>query len=182
MLKKMIVAGLAIAVLVGCGGPPKAEIEKATLAKKKADEAMAEVYAAESYSAATAAWNEGQELVKKGDNDKAKAKYVEAATAFDKSAADAPAGKDAMKAEVEKSITDFETAWTAGKKDMTKAGSKMKGDDKTAFEKMMADCEAGLAECKDMMSKDDIKGAKDKMASVMDNHKAITEKMAPKKM
>ncbi len=52
MLKRMILSGLAVAVLVGCGGPPKEEIEKAKAAKAAADKVNAVVYAAEVYNAA----------------------------------------------------------------------------------------------------------------------------------
>jgi hypothetical protein len=180
MLKRMIVAGMAAVILIGCGGPPKAEMDKATMAKKKADEAMAEVYAAEAYTAGSTAWKEGEELVKKSEFDKAKAKYVEAAAKFDEAANGAAAGKEAMKAETEKMIADFEAAWGAGEKAMKTAAGKMKGDDKTNFEKMMGDCVTGLGEAKDLLSKDDIKGAKEKIMMCMDNHKAMTEKMAKK--
>jgi len=179
-MKKMIVAALAAVILIGCGGPPKAEMDKATMAKKKADEAMAEVYAAEAYTAGATAWKDGEELVKKSDFAKAKAKYVEAAAKFDEAAAGSAAGKEAMKAETEKMIADFEAAWGAGEKDMKKAGMKMKGDDKTNFDKMMGDCVTGLGEAKEMLGKDDIKGAKEKIMMVMDNHKAMMEKMASK--
>lgn len=182
MLKRIVLSMMALSlaafVLIGCGGPPKEDMDKATMAMKKAVEAKADMYAKDMYEAGDKAMKEGAELVKKNEFDKAKAKYMEATKQFDAAAKAAPDAMNAMKAEVEKAIADFETAWTAGEKDMMKKMGMAKKDDKAKMDKMMTDAKAKLAEAKEKAAAGDYVAAK---AAIEEAGKMHMEMMPAKK-
>ena len=123
MFKKiaLMTSALALMIIVGCGGPPTEDINKAKAAKVTADAAKAEMYAKDQYDAGTKAWNDGEAAVKGKEWDKAKKAYVESAKQFDAAAKAAPAGHDAMKADLTARMAKLEADHNdKAMKDMTK--------------------------------------------------------------
>ena len=165
MLRRIVLgtAALAVVVLIGCGGPPTAEINKAKAAKTTADGANASMYVKEQYDAAAKAWNDGEMAVKAKEWDKAKKAYMDAATQFDAAAKAAPAAHDAMKTELTDRLAkaDEMHAKMAKDKAMMAKIKMMKKDDKMKADNMMKECEAAVAAAKDALGKDDLMAAKD---------------------
>ena len=184
MLKKIVLmtSALALFVLVGCGGPPNEEIAKAKAAKATADAAKADMYAKDAYDAGTKAWNDGEAAVKGKEWDKAKKAYAESAKQFDAAAKAAPAGHDAMKADLTARLAKLEADHNdKAQKDMMKKMATMKKDDKMKMDKMMKDCKDSEMAIKDALAKDDLMTAKDKCEADEKNHADMTSMMNPPK-
>lgn len=185
MLKRIVLSTVTLAVvtLIGCGGPPKDLIDKATMAQKKAMEAKADVYAKDDFDAATAAMTKGSEAVKKSDWDGAKKAYTEAATKFDAATAAAPAAMEAMKTELTARLAKGEAdhAKMMADKAMMKKIGMMKKDDKAKADKMMADCKAALAAAKAALDGGDLMEAKAQMDKDDQIHADMMAMLAPPK-
>lgn len=167
MLKRMILAGLAVAVLIGCGGPPKEEIEKAKTAKANADKVNAAVYAKEAYDAAATLNKDADELIKKSEFDKAKAKLIEAIKKYDEAAKAAPENMKNMAAEMKTAVENFKKDWEAYGKDKAVAAAvkKMKKDDAKKYNDAKAAIE-GMVKDTEGMIETDPAGAKAKMDEI----------------
>lgn len=167
MLKRMILAGLAVAVLIGCGGPPKEEQEKAKAAKANADKANAAVYAVEAYNAAATLDKDAAELIKKNEFDKAKAKLIEAIKKYDEAAKAAPENMKAMAAEMKTAVENFKKDWEAYGKDkaVAVAVKKLKKDQAKTYTDAKAGIEGMVKDVEGMIDTDPA-GAKAKMDEV----------------
>lgn len=174
-------SALALMIVIGCGGPPQEEINKAKANKAAAETAKADVYATDQYDAGAKAWVAAEEAGFVKDWAKAKKDYAEAARLFDVAAKAAPAGHDQMKNDVSKAIADFDTKMGAGNKDMASKMKTMKKEDKAAMDKAGKECAALSAEAKDMLGKDDISGAKDKIDEANKHLDEMAAKMMPAK-
>lgn len=184
MLKRIVLSTVTLAVvtLIGCGGPPKDLIDKATLAQKKATEAKADVYAKEDFDAATAAMTKGSDAVKKSDWDGAKKAYTEAAAKFEAAAKAAPDNMKKATEDATKMVADMKAMMDANAKDkaMMAAMKAMKKDDKAKFDAMNKEVAAMVTEAEGMIA-DNAMGALEKLSAAkakMDEMKAMT---APKK-
>ena len=164
MLKRTLLAlGLAAFVLVGCGGPPKEDIEKAGKAKVAAEAAKAADYAKENYDAAVAAMTAGAEAVKKSEWEKAKKAYMDAAAKFTAAAAEAPAKMKEMQDAATAKVADLKKmAGEVAKDKMVMAA--MKGKDKAKFETMMKEANAMITEGEGMIA-DNAVGATEKLTA-----------------
>ena len=131
-MKKFLTLALAVA-LIGCASEPKAEKDAATKAKDAADKVEAGVYAKAGYDDAVAAWTKAEGMNKEKKFDEAKKAYVDATTKFNKSAADAPAGKDEMMKAADAAKADAMKAMEASGKDKMVMAA-MKGKDKAKYE------------------------------------------------
>ncbi len=184
MLKKitLMTSALALMIIIGCGGPPTEEINKAKAAKATADAANAGTYAKDQYDAGTKAWMDGEAAVKGKEWDKAKKAYATAATQFDAAGKAAPAGHDAMKADLTarmaKLAADHNDKAMA---DMKKKMATMKKDDKMKMDKSMADCKANEAAAADLIAKDDLVGAAEKITADEAVHAGMMTMMNPPK-
>jgi hypothetical protein len=186
MVKRIVVTVMAIAfpvmLLVGCGGPPKEEMEKTKMNKTKAMEAKADTYAKDLFDAAAAAETAGADAVKKSDWDKAKKSYADAAKKFEDAGKAAPAGHDAMKADLTARMAKLEADHNdKAMADMKKKMGTMKKDEKAAMEKMVADCKANEAAAKDLIAKDDLVAAGEKIAADEKTHADMALKLNPPK-
>lgn len=182
MLKKLIVAGLALA-LIGCAGEPKAEKMKASKAKEAADAAKAEFYAGETYTAGVTAWTDAEAAVAKKEFDKAKKGYMEAEAKFKAAAAEVPDAMNKMKEELTAKMTAMEeehTKMMADKAMMKKIGM-MNKDDKAKADKMMNDCKEAMAAAKEALASGDLMMAKEKMEMDEKLHAEMSEMMMPAK-
>ena len=156
-LMSVVVLGLVV-LTVGCGSPPKADIDTAKAALEQAATAGAEQYAADSLKAAQdvqAALDaelKAQEGKWFGSYDKAKQLAVDAKAAADKAAADAAAGKEKAKADASAAVSEAKTLLAEAQGLLDKApkgkGSAadievMKGDLQTAGT-AITDAEAAL--------------------------------------
>ncbi|HMW33587.1 MAG TPA: hypothetical protein PKJ64_08760 [bacterium] len=186
MLKRVVlsVATLTLAafVLIGCGGPPKELIEKATVAMKKATEAKADVYAKEAFDAANAALNKGAEAVKKSDWDGAKKAYTEAAAQFEAAAKAAPEAMKAKMEEAKAGIAAAKKAWEdMGKDKMLMAATKlMKKDDKAKYDAMGKEVEGAVKGAEGMMETDPM-GALSSLAMATEKMDAMKKMAMPAK-
>lgn len=164
MVKKTLLAlGLAAFVLIGCGGPPKEEIEKANKAKVAADAAKAADYAKETYDAAMASMTAGSDAVKKSEWDKAKKSYMEAGAKFTAAAAEAPAKMEEMKTAATAKVDELKKMMEAtGKDKMVMAA--MKGKNKATFEGMMKEATAMMTEGEGMIAENAM-GAMEKLTA-----------------
>jgi hypothetical protein len=168
MLKRIVVLAMAVVlpvvVLIGCGGPPKEDIEKATKAKAAADAAKADVYSKDSYDAAMAAWKEGTDLDKKSDFGKSKVKYQEAAKKFDEAAKAAPDNMKKAQDDATAMVATLKAAKEAYGKDKKAmmAAKGMKKDDKAKYDAAMKEFDAMLAEGEGMIA-DNAMGAMEKL-------------------
>lgn len=185
MLKRIILAttALAVTVLIGCGGPPTEDINKATAAKKSADEVNAATFVKEQYDAASASMTAGEAAVKAKEWDKAKKAYMEAAAKFGEAAKAAPAAKDAMKAELTDRLAKAEENHAKMSKDKVMAAAMMKLDKdmKAKAENMKKECAAAIAAAKDALAKDDLMAAKDALDKDDSIHKDMTAMLSAKK-
>jgi len=164
MVKRTLLAlGFAAFILIGCGGPPKEDIEKANKAKASADAVKAADYAKENYDAATASMTAGSDAVKKSEWDKAKKAYMEAGAKFTAAATEAPAKmkemQDAATAKVEELKKMMEA--TAKDKMVMKA---MNGKDKAKFAAMKTEAETMMKDGEGMIA-DDAMGAMEKLTA-----------------
>ncbi len=164
MLKRTLLAlGLAAFVLIGCGGPPKEDIEKATKAKASADAVKAADYAKETYDAATAAMTAGAEAVKKSEWDKAKKAYMEAGAKFTAAATEAPAKMKEMADAATAKVADLKKMATEIVKDKGVMAA-LKGKDKAKFEAMLKDANTMITEGEGMIA-DNAMGATEKLTA-----------------
>ena len=156
MLKRMILAGLAVAVLVGCGGPPKELQEKAAQLQKKALEVKADVYAKADYDAATAAVTKGLDAIKKSDWDGSKKAYTEGVAKFEAAIKAAPEGMKAATEEAKKAIADIKAAWEAYGKDKAAAAAvkKLKKDEAGKYAALKTEIETAVKEAEGMIEAD----------------------------
>jgi hypothetical protein len=160
MLKKLALAGLALAIL-GCASEPKEEKMKASKAKESAEAAKAAVYAKETYDAGVKSWTSAEAANGKEDFDKAKKGYMEAEAKFKAAAAEAP---DKEKSAMEEATKMMETM-NADKASMMKdrmVMNAMKGKDKGKYADMMKEVDNLMTEAAGMMESDAI-GAMEKM-------------------
>ncbi len=186
MLKRIVVTAMAIAfpvmLLVGCGGPPKEDIEKTAMNKKKAMEAKADSYSKDMFDAAAAAETAGADAVKKSDWDKAKKSYMDAAKKYDDAAKAAPEGM--------KKATDDATAMaTTMNKDMETMNKdkammamamKMKKEDKAKHDADMKAMTEMMKDASGMVAADPM-GAMEKMNTVKAKMDEMKASMTPKK-
>jgi hypothetical protein len=164
MVKRTLLAlGLAAFVLIGCGGPPKEDIEKAGKAKVAADAAKAADYAKETYDAAVASMTAGADAVKKSEWEKAKKAYMEAGTKFTAAAAEAPAKMKEMQDATTAKVADLKKMMEATAKDKMVMAA-MKGKDKAKFEAMKKEAEAMMTEGEGMIA-DNAMGAMEKLTA-----------------
>ncbi len=177
----MILSGLAVAVLVGCGGPPKEEIEKAKASKAAADKVNAAVYSADAYNAAATLDKDAQELIKKSEFDKAKAKLIEAIKKYDEAAKAAPENMKTMGEETKKAIADFKAAWEAYGKDKVAAAAvkKMKKDEAKTYADAKAAIETMVKDAEGMIEADPA-GAKAKVDEINAKFNDLKAMTAPK--
>ncbi len=168
MLKRIVVLAMAVVlpvvVLVGCGGPPKEDIEKATKARAAADAAKADVYSKDSYDAAMAAWKEATDLDKKSDFGKSKVKYQEAAKKFDEAAKAAPDNMKKAQDDATAMVASMKASMDAHGKDkkMMMAVKGMKKDDKAKYDAAMKEATAMVTEAEGMIA-DNAMGAMEKL-------------------
>ncbi len=184
MLNKIaaIISALALMVLIGCGGPPQEEINRAKATKAGAEEAKADVYAADLYDAGAKAWVEAEEAGFAKNWAKAKKDYAEAAKQFEAAGKAAPKGHDDMKADLTARMAKLEADHNdKAMADMKKKMATMKKDDKAAMDKMMADCKANEAAAKDLIAKDDLAGAQEKIVADEATHAGMMTMMNPPK-
>ena len=167
-MKKMIVMGMivtAMAVLIGCGGPPQEEIAKAEAAKASADAAKANIYVKDAYGLASMAWNDGEAAVKAKEWDKARKAYADAARQFDEAAKGAPAGHNAMKKELTDRMLEKSKKHQEMEKEIFPAMKKMTKDNEAKARKLIEECEAATQAAEEALAKDDLAAAKEKMDS-----------------
>lgn len=185
MLRRIVLGttALAVMVLIGCGGPPTEDINKAKANKTAADGANASVYAKDQYDAGVKAWNDGEAAVKAKEWDKAKKAYMEAGKQFDAAAKAAPGAHDAMKAELTDRLAKAEENHAKMEKDKAMAASMMKlnKDNKAKAENMKKECKAAVAAAKDALAKDDLMAAKDALDKDDSIHKDMTAMLTPAK-
>ncbi len=185
MLKRILlsITALAVMVLIGCGGPPTEDINKATAAKKAADGVNAATYAKEQYDAATKAWTDGEAAVKAKEWDKAKKAYMESTKQFDAAAKAAPGNHDAMKAEITDRIAKAEENHAKMEKDKALMAMimKLKPADKAKADNMKKECKAAIAAAKDALAKDDLMAAKEALDKDENIHKDLMAMMPTKK-
>ena len=185
MLKRIVLGmtALTVMVLIGCGGPPTEDINKATAAKKTADGANAAMYVKDQYDAATASMTAGEAAVKAKEWDKAKKAYMEAAKAFDAAAKAAPAAHDAMKAEITDRIAKADENHAKMEKDKAMMASmmKLKKEDKAKADNMVKECKAAVAAAKEALAKDDLMAAKEALDKDDNLHKELMAMMPTKK-
>lgn len=185
MLKRILLSAtaLAVVVLIGCGGPPTEDINKATAAKKAADGANAAMYVKDQYDAATASMTAGEAAVKAKDWDKAKKAYMEAAKAFDAAAKAAPGAHDALKAELTDRLAKAEEGHAKMEKDKAMMASmmKLKKEDKAKADNMVKECKAAVAAAKEALAKDDLMAAKEALDKDDNIHKDLMAMMPTKK-
>lgn len=164
MLKRILLAlSIAAFVLIGCGGPPKEDIEKAGKAKVAADAAKAADYAKETYDAAAASMTAGADAVKKSEWEKAKKAYMEAGAKFTAAAAEAPAKMKEMQDAATAKVADLKKmAADVAKDKMVMAA--MKGKDKAKFEGMMKEATAMMTEGEGMIAENAM-GATEKLTA-----------------
>ncbi|MBL7995724.1 hypothetical protein JNM05_10170 [bacterium] len=164
MVKRTLLAlGLAAFVLIGCGGPPKEDIEKAGKAKVAADAAKAADYAKETYDAAAKSLNDGVEAVKKSEWEKAKKAYMDATAKFTAAAAEAPAKMEEMKTAATAKVDELKKMMEAtGKDKMVMAA--MRGKDKAKFQAMTKEAGDMITEGEGMIAENAM-GAMEKLTA-----------------
>lgn len=162
MVKRTLLAlGLAAFVLIGCGGPPKEDMEKATKAKASADAVKAADYAKENYDAASAAMTAGSDAVKKSEWEKAKKAYMDATAKFNAAAAEAPGKMKEMQDAATAKVADLKKMMEATAKDKMVMAA-MKGKDKAKFEAMKKEAETMMTEGEAMIAENAM-GAMEKL-------------------
>lgn len=181
MLKRMILSGLAVAILVGCGGPPKEEQDKAKTAKANADKVNAAVYSKEAYDAAEALVKDANEMIKKSEFDKAKAKLIEAIKKYDEAAKAAPDNMKKMGEDAKAAIAAFKTEWEAYGKDKAAAAAvkKMKKDDAAKYSTLKNEIETAVKDAEGMCEADPA-GANTKIEEIKAKFADLKAMTAPK--
>jgi hypothetical protein len=165
-MPKRIAAGVmaaAIVLSVGCGGPPKEEINRAEAARASADAAKANIYVKDTYGLAAMAWNDGQAAVRAKEWDKARKAYAAAARQFEEAAEAAPSGHDGMKKELTGRMDEMLENHMKMIKDMPAAIRNMKEGDKTKIGKLMVSCQTTMGAAIEALDKNDLVAAKEKM-------------------
>ena len=164
MLKRTLLAlGLAAFVLIGCGGPPKEDMEKAKKAQVAADAVKAADYVKETYEAATAAVKAGEEANKKSEWDKAKKAYMEAGAKFTAAATEAPAKMKEMADAATAKVADLKKMAAEIVKDKGVMAA-LKGKDKAKFDAMLKEANTMITEGEGMIA-DNAMGATEKLAA-----------------
>jgi len=181
MLRRIVLGttALALMVLIGCGGPPTEDINKAKAAKTAADGASAAMYVKDTYDAATASMTAGETAVKAKEWDKAKKAYMEAAKQFDAAAKAAPDAMAAMKTE----LMDRMAKADEGHMKMGKDKAMMAKIKMMKKEGMVKECEAAVAAAKEALAKEpaDLMAAKEALDKDDAIHAELTALMTAKK-
>lgn len=159
-----VLAGVALLV-AGCESPPEAEKKAADAALAAAKSSGADMYAAPAYKTLS-------DLAKQAETQMADKKYKEAKASYERiktmaedTAKAALAGKEAMKAEVEKGIAASEAAWMALEKQAQAASKKLKPEQKKAWTDDAKATQEALKAAKDALANSPAE-AKDKLAMV----------------
>jgi predicted nucleic acid-binding Zn-ribbon protein len=152
-------------VVTGCASPPEAEKKAAEDAVNAARAAGAEKYAANDFGAASAALKDAEGQMGAKKYSEAKTAYVKAKELADKAAKAAPAGKTAMKAEVDAAVADAEKKWQELEGKVKAAARKLKPDQKKAWEADTRSAGEALQAAKTAAADDPI-GAKEKLGPV----------------
>ena len=117
-----------------CASPPEAEKKAADQAVSAATAAGAEQYAPSEFSAMTAAVKKAESAMSNKAYKEAKAGYESVKDLADRAAKAAETGKAAAKAAVEKELTGLESRWKELQGKAEAAATKLKGDQKAAWE------------------------------------------------
>lgn len=165
MLKRILLAlSISAFVLIGCGGPPKEDIEKANKAKVAADAVKAADYAKETYDAAVALTVAGKEAEKKSEWDKEKKAFMDATAKFTAAATEAPVKMKEMQDAATAKVADLKKmAADVAKDKMVMAA--MKGKDKAKFEGMMKEANTMITEGEGMIADNNAMGATEKLTA-----------------
>lgn len=162
-LSIIVLAGLVLLSLVGCGKPPEAEMQKANASMDAAKAAEAEQYVPDSYRTAMDTLNAAMAEKQQQDSKfalfrsygKAKGLYIKADSLAAKAASDAAAEKERVKAQVSDMLAQAKAAIDSANAALAKAprgkGSKadielMKSDiagAQTGYDDAMNDFNAG---------------------------------------
>lgn len=155
---KQILFIALVAIIMGCGAPPKEEIGKAKAAKSAADAVKAADYAKESYDDAIAMMDAGKEAEKKSEWEKAKKAYIDAAAKFEYATKEAPVN---MKERVKTKIDNAKKLWNESEKDKSLIASlsKLKKDVKDVYEKQKENCKKHLDDAIKFIEQDDFPSA-----------------------
>lgn len=160
MLKRMVVMTMALAfavtMIIGCGGPPKEELEKVKTSKANADKVNAAVYSKDAYDAAAALEKDASEMIKKSEFDKAKAKLVAAIAKYDEAGKAAPDNMKKMGEDAKAAIAAFKTEWEAYGKDKVAAAAvkKLKKEDGAKYTTLKTEIETAVKEAEGVCDTD----------------------------
>jgi hypothetical protein len=185
MLKRMVVMAMAltfaVTMLIGCGGPPKEEMEKVKTSKANADKVNAAVYSKEAYDAAAALEKDASEMIKKSEFDKAKAKLIEAIKKYDEAGKAAPDNMKKMGEDAKAAIAAFKTEWEAYGKDKVAAAAvkKMKKDEAAKYTTLKTEIETAVKDAEGMCDADP-NGATAKVEEIKAKFADLKAMTAPK--
>jgi len=158
----LLVAGAAY----GCASAPDAEKKAAEDAVKAASAAGAEQFAAQDYKEAMDTLKDAEGQLQAKKYDEAKAAYVKAKQMADKATAAVPAGKAALKQEVETQLAEVEKRWTELEGKVNAAAKRLKAEQQQAWEAEGKDAKEALEAAK-AAAADDPAAAKGKLAALV---------------
>ena len=165
---RLLLTGLAISVLVlvmaGCAKPPEAEKQAAKAGMDAAMAAGADKYAKGDWEGAKKVWDGAESQMNEKKYKEAKQGYIDAKTAFEKTAQAAAAGKKAVADEATAMVAAIEGGWKNLEDAVQKMGKKMK-DQKEAWANDAKAVSEVLAKGKEMIAAD-AAGAKAKLVEV----------------
>jgi hypothetical protein len=161
--------------LSGCSKPPDEAKTAVETAKTEAKDAGAETYAAESFSAAQAIYDQATaEQHKEEQKGVAFRRYTkveemlnQAKAGFEKAKADAEAGKVTAKTEAEQAIADAKTAVEAANAALVKVKARYTKADMDAMMKDLATHRKSIADADSVLMTGDFAGAKAKAMGAM---------------
>jgi hypothetical protein len=174
----LVVFALGV-VLAGCAKPPEAEREAAKKAMDAAITAGADKYASADLEAARKLWNAAESQMKEKKYKEAKQNYIDAKTAFEKSAAAVEAGKKAIADQADATLKALEEEWKKLSVTAKKMEKKMKGK-KQAWAADAKAINEGLEKSKEMIvsAPAEAKAKLDGLKSVIDRWNTTFKQMA----
>lgn len=171
---------LALALMVfGCAKPPEEEQKAAKAAMDAATTAGAGKYAAADLDAAMKIFTAAEAKMKEKKYDEAKADYVGAKAAFEKTVGAAAVGKKAVAGEATAALAALEESWKTLQASAAKVAKSLK-EEKEIWEADVKSFEEGLKVGKEMIAKDPAfaKAKADELKTVIEKWDAVFKEKA----
>jgi hypothetical protein len=197
MLKRLaliLAAVTLLAIMIGCGKAPEAEMQKATSAQEAATLAEAETYVPDSYRAAMDTLNAAMAAKQEQDSKfalfrsygKSKEMFVAAEQMFNNAASEAAAEKERVKVEVTQMLTDAKAVLDSADMALqhaprgkgSKADIELIKNDLAAVQAQYAEAEADITNGKYMAAKSKIEALVQRAHAIMDEIAVASGKKA----